>query len=117
MKNQPVVLFAFRGDPMCFVHVLLNALDLKEKGKKGLIILEGEAVTLVEEMRKPQAFLNGLYQNAKEKELFHGACKACAIRMESDAVIQEEGIPLIGDMSGHPAMADFIEQGYQIITF
>jgi len=26
------IFFAFRGDPMCFVHVLLNSLDLNEKG-------------------------------------------------------------------------------------
>ena len=27
-----VALFAFNGEPMCFVHVQLNALDMKEKG-------------------------------------------------------------------------------------
>jgi len=25
------VFFAFRGDPMCFVHVLLNSLNLSER--------------------------------------------------------------------------------------
>ena len=24
-------LFAFNGEPMCFVHVLLNAFDMKDK--------------------------------------------------------------------------------------
>ena len=53
MKNQKKVLFAFRGDPLCFVHVLLNGIDLHERGQEGLIIIEGEAVTLVPEMSKP----------------------------------------------------------------
>ncbi len=25
-------LFVYNGDPMCFIHVLLNALDIKAKG-------------------------------------------------------------------------------------
>ena len=32
-----VALFVFNGDPMCFFHVLLNALDLKEKGVEARI--------------------------------------------------------------------------------
>lgn len=30
---------------------------------------------------------------------------------------KKEGIPLIGEMAGHPAMEDFIAQGYEVITF
>lgn len=30
---------------------------------------------------------------------------------------KKAGIPLIGDMAGHPAMADFVAKGYQVITF
>jgi hypothetical protein len=29
---KKAALFVFNGDPMCFIHVLLNALDMKEKG-------------------------------------------------------------------------------------
>lgn len=28
---KKIGLFAFNGEPMCFVHVLLNALDMKDK--------------------------------------------------------------------------------------
>ena len=44
------VIFAFRGDPMCFIHVMLNALDMKSKGYNIKIVLEGEAVKLVKEL-------------------------------------------------------------------
>jgi hypothetical protein len=30
--DKRVVLVAFNGEPMCFVHVLLNALDMEEAG-------------------------------------------------------------------------------------
>ena len=45
-----VVLVAFNGDPMCFVHVLLNALDMKEKGYEAKIVIEGSATKLVNEL-------------------------------------------------------------------
>ncbi len=117
MEKKPVVLFAFRGDPMCFIHVLLNALDLHEKGREGLIVLEGETVKLVDEMRKPDAFLNPLYLKAKTAGLITGACRACSAKLGAKAAIEAEGIPFIGAMAGHPAMADYLDKGYEVITF
>ncbi len=117
MENQKKVIFAFRGDPMCFIHVLLNGIDLHERGQEGLIIIEGEAVTLIPQIAKPDHFLSTLYQKAKKLGIIHGACKACSIKLKVDPEIKKEGIPLIGDMSGHPSMGNFIEKGYQIITF
>ena len=43
---RKIAIFAFKGDPMCFVHVLLNAKDMHEKGFNVKIVIEGEAVTL-----------------------------------------------------------------------
>jgi hypothetical protein len=39
-------MFAFNGDPMCFIHVLINALDLKEKGHDVALVIEGSSVRL-----------------------------------------------------------------------
>ncbi|TBV79413.1 MAG: cytoplasmic protein [Desulfobulbaceae bacterium] len=111
------VFFAFRGDPMCFVHVLLNSLDLNKKRMGGKIIFEGEAVKLVPEMINPDHFLNKLYAKVKEQNLIIGACKACSSKLEVSDIIQGEGIPLIGAMMGHPAISDYIDQEYQILTF
>ncbi|CCK81784.1 DsrE family protein [Desulfobacula toluolica] len=117
MTNQKSVIFAFRGDPLCFIHVLLNGIDLHERGQEGLIIIEGEAVTLIPQMAKPEHFLSTLYQKAKKLGLLHGACKACSAKLKVEKEIEKQGIPFIGDMSGHPSMGEFIEKGYQIITF
>ncbi len=114
---EKVVLFAFRGDPLCFIHVLLNGLDLKQRGQQGLIILEGEAVKLVEPMSEPGHFLHPLYKKAREANLIHGACKACATKLDTIDAINKEEIPLIGDMANHPSMGAFIEKGYKVITF
>ena len=117
MKNEKVAVFAFRGDPLCFIHVLLNGIDLYERGLEGLIVIEGDGVTLVPEMAKPGHFLFTLYQKAKTLGILHGVCRACSVKLKVDKEVEKEGIPLIGDMSGHPSMGGFIEKGYKIITF
>ncbi|HKL00641.1 MAG TPA: cytoplasmic protein [Desulfotignum sp.] len=117
VHGKNVVLFAFRGDPMCFIHVLLNGIDLHERGRHGLIVLEGDAVTLVEKMAKPDHFLSKPFQKAKSLGIIHGACKACSAKLKATEAVKKEGIPLIGDMAGHPAMGAFLADGYKVITF
>lgn len=111
------IFFAFRGDPLCFIHVLLNALDMHRRGLEGKIVLEGESTRLVALMRRPDHFLHTLYGQAREAGLIIGACRACATKLNALADIEEERIPLIGAMAGHPAVADYLTQGYTILTF
>jgi hypothetical protein len=113
---QKTMIFAFQGNPMCFIHVLLNSQNMAEQGMEGKIILEGEAVKLVPEMAKSDHFLNKLYTEAKEKGLIFGACRVCSHKMGVAEAMGVEGIPLVGDMAGHPGMAEYIKQGYTIIT-
>jgi hypothetical protein len=110
-------LFAFNGDSMCFIHVLLNALDLKAKGHEVRIILEGSATRLVPGMAQEQSPLFHLYSRAKEQGLFAGACKACSTKLKVVEAVQQEGLPLLADMSGHPSMAHYMKEGFEIITF
>ncbi len=116
-QTNKTILFAFRGDPMCFVHVLLNALDMQEKGMDGKIVIEGEAVKLVPEMSKEGHFLNQLYVKAKGKGLIEAVCKACSAKLGVTEAVLAEGLPLVGHIAGHPSMAQYINEGYQVITF
>jgi len=112
-----IVFFAFRDHPLCFIHVLLNSLDMAEKGMEGRIVLEGESVTLVPVMADPGHLLHPLYRKAKAQGLILGACRACCNKLHMTDAMAQEGIPLIGEMSGHPAMSDFIQNGYSVLTF
>jgi hypothetical protein len=112
-----VCLFAFNGDPTCFVHVLLNALDMKAKGHETLIVIEGAAVKLVPELAQPGAPLHGLYVKVKDAGLIGCVCRACSLKMGVLAEVEAQGLPLGDDMSGHPSMADFTAKGFTIITF
>lgn len=111
---KKIALFAFRGDAMCFAHVLLNALDMKEKAVDVKIILEGEATALVKSMEEAG---NPLFVKVKAQGLFECICKACSAKMGVLEYNAQCGIPLSDEMSGHPAMSRYIEDGYAIITF
>jgi hypothetical protein len=56
-------------------------------------------------------------REARSLDIIHGACRACSAKLKAADAVEKEGIPLIGEMSGHPAMADFIAEGYEVITF
>ena len=110
-------LFAFNGELMCFVHLLLNALDMKARGYEVKIVLEGAATKLIPDLVKKENSMASIYQQAKDFGLFDGACKACYIKMGVFDTVQSEGIPLLSEMSGHPSMARYREEGFEIITF
>jgi hypothetical protein len=97
---KKIALFVFNGDPMCFIHVLLNALDMKQK-----------------EYDAKGHPLHQLWKKARGEGLIEGVCKACASKMETITAAKAQGLPLLEDMLGHPAMARYHEAGYEIITF
>jgi hypothetical protein len=114
---KKIALFAFNGDPLCFIHVLLNALDLKERGFDPRLIIEGAATKLIPEISRQDSPLFSLYNKVKEQDLIEGACKACSNKMGVLEQVKSEDIKLLGEMTGHPSMGRFLGQGYEIITF
>lgn len=105
--------FAFKGEMMCFQHVLLNVLDLQDKGTEAKLIIEGEAVKLVRELEESK---NKLFKKVKDAGLIAAICKACSAKMGVLEYNEGTGLPMGDEMSGHPAMSTYINQGYQIIT-
>lgn len=110
------VIFAFKGNPICFVHVLLNAIDLHDRGGFVKIVLEGEATKLIIDLRKPEHPLYALYRKVKKLELFDAVCRACAIKMGALEAVEEEGLKIVDTMAGHVGMAPYIEEGFVIVT-
>ena len=110
-------LYAFNGEMMCFVHVLLNALDMKAKGTECTIVFEGASVKLIPELESGNTPFSPLYFKVKEAGLIDGACKACSSKMGVLDAVKEAGIPLLDDMSGHPAMSTYMIKGYTVLTF
>jgi hypothetical protein len=61
--------------------------------------------------------LNGLWQKNLDAGLIEGVCKACSTKLGTLEAAKEQGLTLLDDMSGHPSMAGYRDQGFEIITF
>ncbi len=114
---KKIILFVFNGDPMCFIHVLLNAMDMKAKTYDAKIIIEGSAVQLIPELVKEGHPLNKLWKKVNEAGLVEGVCRACSHKLGTLQAAQDQGLTLLDDMSGHPSISGYREQGYEVITF
>jgi len=117
MSHKKVALFAFNGEAMCFVHVLLNALDMQARGYEVKVILEGSATKLANELNDPDKPFGKLYQKVRDAGLIDCACRACSGKMGALEGIQAQGIPLCDEMSGHPSVARYMEAGFEVLTF
>lgn len=101
---------------MCFVHVLLNAIDLHERGGEGLIVME-EAVKLIPEMSQPGHFLSQFYQKASYLNLIVGACRSGVDQAESCQRDQSGRYSVDRGDVRSSVDREYIEQGYRVITF
>ncbi|MBD3185691.1 cytoplasmic protein [Candidatus Bathyarchaeota archaeon] len=116
---RKVALFAFNGEPTCFIHVLLNSLDMEEQGYSVKVIIEGAATAIITGLHEKGTVhpLNPLYQNVKSHGLIDAVCLACATKMHSIDAVKAEGLPIAGTLNGHPAMSTYLNDGHEIITF
>jgi hypothetical protein len=114
---KKIALFVFNGDPMCFIHVLLNAMDMKEKGYEGKIVIEGAATQLIPELAQEDHPLHQLWENVKAAGLVDGVCKACSRKMGTLEAAKGQGLALLDEMNGHPGMARYRDDGFEIVSF
>ena len=114
---KKVALFAFNDEPMCFTHVLLNVLDMSERGDDIKLVMEGEATKLLPGLANQGTAFSKMWEKIKDQGLVAGVCKACSTNMGTAESAQQQGLPLLDDMSGHPSFAGFMEQGYEILVF
>lgn len=115
--SKRVVLVAFNGEPMCFVHVLLNALDMKGRGHEVKVVIEGSATKLVDSLDDRDKPFGSLYLEVREKGMIDCVCHACATKTGVLAGIEAQGLPLCKEMGGHPSLAKYMEEGYTVMTF
>ncbi|MGQ9748081.1 MAG: cytoplasmic protein [Candidatus Caldatribacteriaceae bacterium] len=111
-----VVFFVFREEETCSIHVLLNALDGQKRGHTSYIVFEGGATGLIPLFSKSSHPLHNLYRDAKERGLIAGVCRACSVKMGVLKDVEEEKLPILDDMKGHPSIHRFLEEGFTVLT-
>jgi len=117
VHTMKIALIAFQGEAMCFAHVLLNALDMDAKGHDVAVIMEGAACKLIPELGEGGKPFAAQYAEVRDKGLIKAVCKACSAKMGGLEAAQAQGLPINGDMSGHPPLEEYAVAGYQLITF
>lgn len=114
---KKIALFVFNGEPMCFIHVLLNALDMKERGYEGKIVIEGAATKLLPELAKENHPMHKLWEKVKAAGLVDGVCKACSNKMGTLDAAKDQGLSFLDEMTGHPSMARYRDDGFEVVSF
>ena len=111
-----MALFAFNGGPMCFLHVLLNALDMKSRGFGVKLVLEGASVKLIPALYAPGGPLSGLWQKCLDAGVVADVCAACSAKLGTQAPAKEPGLALLGGMSGSPSIPAYRAAGCPVLT-
>ncbi len=120
---KKIALFAFNGEPTCFMHVLLNGLDLREKGHDVAVVIEGSATKLIELLARDPGddaeaqTLHRLYEEVKDRGLVDCVCRACSSNMGVIAEVERQGLPFGTEMKGHPSVSRYVDDGYEILIF
>ncbi len=113
---KKIAIFAFSGDMMCFAHALFNTLDLHTKGFDVMLIIEGSATGLLEDIDTGASPFTSEFHKCMKHGLIAGVCAACSSSTGTQDAAKRLKLTLLGDMGGHPSMEEYIESGYEIIT-
>jgi hypothetical protein len=57
------------------------------------------------------------WEKTRAAGLVAGVCRACSQKMGTLDAAREQGLTLLDEMNGHPSMARYRSEGYEIITF
>jgi len=114
---KKIALFVFNGDPMCFIHVLLNGLNMHANGREIRIVIEGTATQLIPKLNKPGSPLQPLWEKARQQDIIDGVCKACSNKMGTLEAALEQKLNLLDEMKGHPSMDRYLTEGFEVVTF
>lgn len=110
---KKILFYGMTGEKSCFLHVLLNAAQLREAGHEAKIIFEGASVRLVKVFEEEG---NPVYLKAKAAGLIAGVCLACAKTLGAYDDAVKSGLAFLSDMNGHAGMKPFLQEGYEVIS-
>jgi len=114
---KKVVVFAFSGEPSFFAHAMLTAMDMKDRGYDVKAVVEGDATKQLSLLRNETKPYADVYRQFRDRGLIDCVCRACATKNGVVPVVIEQNLKFGDDAAGHPAMAAYMEQGYEIVTF
>ncbi len=98
------------------LHALLLTKQLHQNGIEAKLIFDGAGTGWITALADPEHRLHGLFNEVKGLGLVEGACQYCSGRYSDPALVEKEGLALLGEAEGHPDIARLIKEGYQLLT-
>ena len=99
------------------VHALLYSTELKEDGYEVVLIFDGAGTEWAEEFTNPESTnkLIPMYESFRKLGVSEVICDFCAGAFDVKEQLKARQCPLTGGYKGHPSIAEWVKQGYQLI--
>ncbi len=98
------------------LHALLLTKQLYQSGIEVRLIFDGAGTGWITALADPEHRLHGLFNEVKGLGLVEGVCQYCSGRYSDPALVEKEGLALLGEAEDHPDIARLIKEGYQLLT-
>lgn len=97
------------------VNALELAKELQENDEEVKIIFDGAGTEWIPELENEEHDAHPLYNAVKDN--IYGACRFCSKAFGVFKEVKESDIDLLDEYDQHPSLRNFINNGYQVITF
>ncbi|OFZ46382.1 MAG: hypothetical protein A2381_14500 [Bdellovibrionales bacterium RIFOXYB1_FULL_37_110] len=120
---RKMLFIIFTDDDCKLNHALLYANDLKGKGHKVKIILEGVATKVVGKLDQVgNDYLKKLFSKALADNLIVGACAKASSgcqnpKISVSSIMEKKGIEMLNELNGHASISEYMEDGYELVIF
>ena len=99
------------------LHALLYTRELKEHGHTVILVFDGAGTEWAEEWTKPdsQHKLTPMYRELRKQGVTNVICDFCAGAFAVKKDLEGRDVDMSAEYKGHPSIAKWADQGYQIL--
>ena len=99
------------------VHALLYSKELKENGHDVILVFDGAGTEWIHEWSNPNSTdkLLRSYKELKAAGVTEIIGDYCAYAFHAKKDLKERNVPLTREYQGHPSIAKWVNQGYQLV--
>lgn len=97
-------------------HALVYCKDFLEKGHEARLVFDGAGTEWVPELMKPEHSLHALFKEIQGQGVIDAVCDSCAGVFGAKDEARRGGFALKGEFQGHPSLARYAAEGFQILT-
>ncbi|OIO38212.1 MAG: hypothetical protein AUJ71_03660 [Candidatus Omnitrophica bacterium CG1_02_49_16] len=100
------------------VHALLYSRELKEHGHEVKLVFDGAGTEWASEWMSAESTdkLKPMYEELKKSGVTQIICDFCATAFKVKENLEKEKVVMTAEYQGHPSIAKWADEGYEIIV-